>query len=233
MRRSDLVAARQTRLNPSPHAATVELDSHTIRRIDRALVPTLNPNVARPIHPSARRYTNFVYNIEIPAVLGNYSGRWPCAVDDAPIGPESFVACAEASFAANAPSVAKAATSCVLIERPPLTSDDVVFDAQPLAQPHSGVVVERQVRFGDGTYLEVVRPSAQRAVQLFTSSVVSCQVPVRTVSAWMLSTACSSMAGTPSAPGRFSPNTFARTCSPRSRTLLPVPCRSVSSPRQP
>ena len=34
------------------------------------------------------------------------------------------------------------------------------------AQPHSGVVVERPVRFGDGAYIEVVRPAAQRAVQL-------------------------------------------------------------------
>ncbi|MFZ2140959.1 MAG: hypothetical protein WAV78_29240, partial [Xanthobacteraceae bacterium] len=38
--------------------------------------------------------------------------------------------------------------------------------AQPPAQPHSGVVVERPVRFCDGAYFEVVRPSAQRVVQL-------------------------------------------------------------------
>src|SRR5450759_920703 len=43
---------------------------------------------------------------------------------------------------------------------------DLVLDAQPPAQPHSGVVVDRPVRFGDGAYFEVVRPSAQRAVQL-------------------------------------------------------------------
>jgi transposase len=39
------------------------------------------------------------------------------------------------------------------------------FEAQPPAQPHSGVVVERPVRFCDGAYFEVVRPSAQRTVQ--------------------------------------------------------------------
>src|SRR6185437_14326915 len=49
---------------------------------------------------------------------------------------------------------------------PALASPDFMLDAQPPAQPHSGVVVERPVRLGDGSYLEVVRPSAQRAVQL-------------------------------------------------------------------
>src|SRR6516225_4406502 len=49
---------------------------------------------------------------------------------------------------------------------PALASPDLVLDAQPPAQPHSGVVVDRPVRFGDGTYFEVVRPSAQRSVQL-------------------------------------------------------------------
>src|SRR5215471_12838663 len=49
---------------------------------------------------------------------------------------------------------------------PALASPDVVLDAQPPAQPHSGVVVERPVRFIDGANFEVVRPSAQRAVQL-------------------------------------------------------------------
>src|ERR1700720_2494388 len=50
--------------------------------------------------------------------------------------------------------------------RPALASPDLVLEAQPPAQPHSGVVVERPVRFCDGAYFEVVRPSAQRAVQL-------------------------------------------------------------------
>src|SRR5260370_39161818 len=49
---------------------------------------------------------------------------------------------------------------------PALASPDLVLDAQPPAQPHSCVGVERPVRFGDGSYIEVVRPSAQRAVQL-------------------------------------------------------------------
>src|SRR5271165_3252578 len=42
----------------------------------------------------------------------------------------------------------------------------VVLEAQPPAQPHCCVVVERPIRLVDGSYLEVVRPSAQRAVQL-------------------------------------------------------------------
>src|SRR6202163_3730766 len=49
---------------------------------------------------------------------------------------------------------------------PALASPGFVLDAQPPAQPHSGVVVNRPVRFRDGAYFEVVRPSAQRAVQL-------------------------------------------------------------------
>src|SRR3982074_1292733 len=50
--------------------------------------------------------------------------------------------------------------------RPALASPDLVLEAQPPAQPHSGVVVDRPVRLGGGAYFEVVRPSAQRAVQL-------------------------------------------------------------------
>src|ERR1700746_3057091 len=49
---------------------------------------------------------------------------------------------------------------------PAPASPDLVLGAQPPTQPHSGVVVDRPVRFVDGAYLEVVRPSAQRAVQL-------------------------------------------------------------------
>src|ERR1700730_5587478 len=49
---------------------------------------------------------------------------------------------------------------------PAPATPDLVLDAQPPAQPHSGVVVDRPIRFGDGSYLEVVRPSTQRAVQL-------------------------------------------------------------------
>src|SRR6516225_4647397 len=45
------------------------------------------------------------------------------------------------------------------------TSPDLVLGAQPPAQPHSGVVVDRPVRLVDGAYVEVVRPSAQRAIQ--------------------------------------------------------------------
>src|SRR6516165_4431883 len=48
---------------------------------------------------------------------------------------------------------------------PALASPDLVLDAQPPAQPHRCVVVERSIRLGHGSYFEVVRPSAQRAVQ--------------------------------------------------------------------
>src|SRR5258708_4987538 len=49
---------------------------------------------------------------------------------------------------------------------PALASPNLVLEAQPPTQPHSGVVVERPIRLVDGAYLEVVRPAAQRAVQL-------------------------------------------------------------------
>src|SRR5260370_42159618 len=47
-----------------------------------------------------------------------------------------------------------------------LGSPDFVLEAQPPAQPHRCVVVERPIRLVDGSYLKVVRPPAQRAVQL-------------------------------------------------------------------
>src|SRR5207237_5279399 len=54
---------------------------------------------------------------------------------------------------------------------PALASPGFVLDAQPPAQPHSGVVVERPVRFGDGAYFEVVRPPRSARFNLSTSSV--------------------------------------------------------------
>ena len=44
------------------------------------------------------------------------------------------------------------------------SSPDFMLGAQPPAQPHSRIVVERPIRLVDGAYVEVVRPSAQRAV---------------------------------------------------------------------
>jgi hypothetical protein len=43
---------------------------------------------------------------------------------------------------------------------------DFVLGAQPPTQPHCRVIVERSISRADGAYLEVVRPSAQHAVQL-------------------------------------------------------------------
>ena len=47
---------------------------------------------------------------------------------------------------------------------PAPSSPDFVLEAQPPAQPHRRVSIERPIRLADGSYLEVVRPSAQRAV---------------------------------------------------------------------
>jgi hypothetical protein len=47
---------------------------------------------------------------------------------------------------------------------PALATPGFVLELQPPAQPHRCVAVERPIRPADGAYLEVVRPSAQRAV---------------------------------------------------------------------
>src|SRR5580700_3059310 len=44
---------------------------------------------------------------------------------------------------------------------PALALPDLVLEAQPPAQPHRCVVIERPICFADGAYLEVVRPSAR------------------------------------------------------------------------
>src|SRR5215471_14130955 len=49
---------------------------------------------------------------------------------------------------------------------PTSSATDLVLDAEPPTQPRSGVVVECPIRATDGAYVEVVRPPAQRAVQL-------------------------------------------------------------------
>src|SRR5215468_5498405 len=61
---------------------------------------------------------------------------------------------------------ARSACKGARVDKPRPASPDLVLEAQPPAQPHSGVAVDRPIRLGDGAYLEVVRPSAQRAVQL-------------------------------------------------------------------
>ena len=58
-RYSPLHAADRLWQNSVPHSATVKLDSHSVRRKDRALVPALSPNVTWPIDPSPRRHANF------------------------------------------------------------------------------------------------------------------------------------------------------------------------------
>src|SRR5208337_390202 len=47
---------------------------------------------------------------------------------------------------------------------PALASPDLVLGAQPPAQPHRCVRVERPIRLAESAYRKVVRPSAQRAV---------------------------------------------------------------------
>jgi len=47
-----------------------------------------------------------------------------------------------------------------------LASPDLVLEAQPPAQPHSRVRVEHAICFAGGTNIEVISPSAKRAVQL-------------------------------------------------------------------
>jgi hypothetical protein len=105
------------------------------------------------------------------------------------------------------------------------------------AQPHCCVSVERPIRLADGSYLEVVRPSAQRTVQPYSPALWSLAMFPLGRSGRGLSrprAECFSLtAGSRYGPRRSSPKTFARTCIPGSRTRLPALCRSVSSPRSP
>ena len=71
---------------------------------------------------------------------------------------------------------------------PALASPDLVLGAQPPAQPRSGVVVDRPVGPADGPYLEVVRPAAQRAVQLAHQLRGLLPRPRLAVIAWIFST---------------------------------------------
>src|SRR6267142_1700811 len=53
---------------------------------------------------------------------------------------------------------------------PALASPDFVLEAQPPAQPHRGVVVDRPIRFGDGSYFEVgAVTKAYRAIDNYTA----------------------------------------------------------------
>src|SRR5271167_4260325 len=113
------------------------------------------------------------------------------------------------------------------------SSPDFMLGAQPPAQPHRCVSVERPIRLVDGPYLEIVRPPAQRAVHFAHQR---CGLPIgRSARGPSRPRAeCFSWtAGSRYELGRSSPKTFARTCIPGSRTLLPALCRSVSSPRSP
>src|SRR5512141_655158 len=49
---------------------------------------------------------------------------------------------------------------------PAPASPDFVFVTQPPTQPRSGVAVERPIRTGGTPNLEVIRPAAQRSIQL-------------------------------------------------------------------
>src|SRR5271157_2510558 len=120
---------------------------------------------------------------------------------------------------------------------PAPSSPDFVLGAQPPAYPHSCVGIERPIRLVDGSYLKVVRPSAQRAVHLCHQLCGLLAMSPIGRSAHGLSrprAECFSLtAGSRYERSRSSPKTFARTCIPGSRTLLPALCRSVSSPRSP
>ena len=53
--------------------SVIELDGHTIRRIDGALVPGVDPDPRRrrkPVRPCACGLTDFVEKIEVRSVLG-------------------------------------------------------------------------------------------------------------------------------------------------------------------
>src|ERR1700730_14533015 len=69
-----------------------------------------------------------------------------------------------------------------------LASPDFVLGSQPPAQPHSRVIVERAICFAGGANIEVIGPSAQRAVQHVDKLCGLLPATARSVSAWTFST---------------------------------------------
>lgn len=65
----------------------------------------------------------------------------------------------------------------------------LMLGAQPPEQPHCGIAVEQPIRLAGGPYREVVRQPRSVRFNFAISSVVSCHVPFRSVSAWTVSTA--------------------------------------------
>src|ERR1039457_1155092 len=63
---------------------------------------------------------------------------------------------------------------------PAPTTSDLVLEAQPPTQPRRCVLVERTICPADGPYVEVVRPPAQRAIQLAHQlrGLLPCRLPV-------------------------------------------------------
>jgi hypothetical protein len=55
--------------DPLPHGAVIELYRHAVGGVDGTDVPILRPDVARIVDPSPRRLTDFVDEIQVPAVL--------------------------------------------------------------------------------------------------------------------------------------------------------------------
>ena len=75
------------------------------------------------------------------------------------VNPDEVVAVGDAGEAVD-----RGAQAQVVLDLAP--PPDPMLRAQPPTQPHCRVIVERPIRRADGAYLEVVCPSAQRAVQL-------------------------------------------------------------------
>src|SRR5713101_5281395 len=54
-----------------PHASAIELNCHSVRGIDGALIPILSPDVAWIVDPGSGWLPNFIDKIDFPSVLGN------------------------------------------------------------------------------------------------------------------------------------------------------------------
>ena len=114
---------------------------------------------------------------------------------------------------------------------------DFVLEAQPPAQPHGCVSVERPIRLVRRSLLGSSSPTRAACGSLCSPALWSLAMFPIGRSARGLSrprAECFSLtAGSRYGPRRSSLKTFARTCIPGNRTRPPALCRCASSPRSP
>ena len=63
-----------------PYAPPIELNRRAVRGLDRALIPSVHPDMAWPVNPRSGRLAILIYQIQIPSKLGNRCRIRPYAI---------------------------------------------------------------------------------------------------------------------------------------------------------